>query len=103
MKRQLLYIMRCGNKYKFGISNNPKRRIKQLQTGCPYNIKLIFELVLDKDIKAVDVETQLHQHLKRYNVRGEWFSLTREHVLCIAKELLAVGQNQKFIFPKIDK
>ena len=97
---KLLYIMQCGDldHYKFGVSVNPQRRRKQLQTGCPFPIKLLFQLVLDEKIRASALETQIHQHLKRrYHMLGEWFCLEPDHVFRIAKTCLSVGQNKRFI------
>ena len=95
--RKLLYIMRCGTSslFKIGISTDPRRRCAQLQTGCPYVIKLVFELVMDTGVKARSVERVVHDHLKAKHAHGEWFSLEEHEVLRLAQSLLHVGQNKK--------
>ena len=96
---QLIYIMRNGdtNMYKIGISKNSNKRKKQLQTGNPNEIKVMFSCKIDPGIKAKDVELTIHHFLKENDkwIRGEWFSLTRDEVLSIAKILLNVGNNIK--------
>ena len=89
---QMLYIMRCGTAFKFGISNNPPKRVKQLQTGNAEPIDLIFQLVLDQGIAASDVEKILHKFLKKYRKCGEWFELSEDQVFTLAQTCLRVGQ-----------
>jgi hypothetical protein len=42
-----IYIMQCGNYIKIGVSDNPERRIKDLQTGNPFEIKLLLSVKND--------------------------------------------------------
>ena len=41
-----LYIIQSSNKgnFKIGRSKNPSKRLKQLQTGSPYKLKLVLVL-----------------------------------------------------------
>ena len=70
---------------KIGLSNNSKKRIKQLQTGCPYQINLakIYRTEL-----AAKVEKILHRHFRTrkvdqqdYNLTGEWFRLDIDQII----------------------
>ena len=94
-----VYIMRNGNKnkFKFGVSKHPKKRVKQLQTGNPNKIKILFICVIDPNVKPRDVETIIHNFLKENNkhVNGEWFELSEDNVFNIAKCMLCIGQNIK--------
>ena len=57
--------------YKIGISNNPNKRLKQLQTGNGESLKLIHSFKSNYPNK---LETALHNrysHLKKIN---EWFN-----------------------------
>jgi len=69
---QHLYIIQSDKTgaLKIGRSKNPKQRLKQLQTGSPYKLKLIL-IVEGKG----NIEKNLHERLKRYRQRrnGEWF------------------------------
>ena len=66
---------------KIGRSNNPKSRLKQLQTGNAYNLKLLY--VLEEVCPAM--EKHLHGICSRYHLQGEWFSkdVLDNHLLLI--------------------
>jgi len=68
-----LYIMQIEKTgaIKIGVSKNPEKRIKQLQTSCPYKIKMILRIE-----KRADLEKQLHDRLKKFRTtrsNQEWF------------------------------
>lgn len=54
---------------KIGRSVDPKRRLRTLQTGNGKTIRLIAVF----EGRGVE-ELYLHEHLKRWRVKGEWFS-----------------------------
>jgi hypothetical protein len=61
---------------KFGKARSVGRRLKELETACPYDLHII--AVADWPDGA---ETALHLHLRPVHQRGEWFKddpLTRE-------------------------
>lgn len=69
-----LYIMQSNNNgaFKVGISNNPKKRLSQLQTGSPFKLKII--LILEG---KSSLEKDLHSRLRSFRLgsfKGEWFS-----------------------------
>ena len=55
---------------KIGISKNPSNRLRQLQTGSPYKLKLL-AIVNGR----YDLERPLHKTLTPYKqaCKGEWF------------------------------
>ena len=58
---------------KIGFSTYPEDRMKQLQTGCP------FELELFGVIKgSVKEEKTLHRKYSKYRINGEWFKIDGE-------------------------
>lgn len=70
---------------KIGLSNNSKKRIKQIQTGCPYQINLV--KVFRSEI-AGKIEKILHRHFRtrkvdhqEYNLTGEWFQLDIDQII----------------------
>lgn len=81
MPSKHLYLMQADNSgaIKIGVSDNPEWRLKQLQTGCPFEIRLIavFE-------NQGHLEKPLHKKLKDYKInpltnkktRGEWFDFS---------------------------
>lgn len=79
-----IYLIHNGSAYKIGISKNPERRVKQLQTAAATKLSIyITYRVPDKIAKRL--ETQLHrmfwQSRARYN--GEWFLLSEAHLQTI--------------------
>lgn len=70
---------------KVGISKSSKKRVKNIQTGCPVEIEVryIFESKWPHK-----VEKSLHRQFNRYKndeysgmLKGEWFSLPVEEIL----------------------
>lgn len=55
---------------KIGFSEKPKERLKGIQTGCPYLLKIILLFEADKY-----TETRLHHKYSRYKINGEWFNI----------------------------
>lgn len=73
MARDDLYIiqMGCTGAFKVGRSNDVPRRLRELQTGCPYPLKV---LLVAKGL--AHLEKGIHRTLVSYRTRygkGEWF------------------------------
>ncbi len=80
-RNKILYLLviRDINVYKIGISVDVAKRIKTLQTGCPYKIEVL--KVYNSEI-ASKIEKILHRQYSakkidynEYNLKGEWFNL----------------------------
>lgn len=54
---------------KIGIAKDPMRRLRELQTGQPMELRLLWSV-------AGNYENDLHVHFAAYRMRGEWFDLT---------------------------
>lgn len=63
--------------YKIGISKNPKKRLKQLQTGSSSDLQLIDTY---KTSRYSIIEKSLHRIYSHGLKRGEWFDLNIEEV-----------------------
>ncbi len=64
--------------YKIGITkNDPKKRLKQLQTGNAGKFELVESFETKHDYK---METALHAHYQMRLVSGEWYVLSNEEV-----------------------
>jgi Meiotically up-regulated gene 113 len=73
-----------GNlRVKIGISDCIQRRIRQLQTGSPYKLKLMGWIKSDND-RAL--EKRLHQKYSSVNAHHEWFSLDASDVFVELKK-----------------
>lgn len=74
--------------YKIGVSSEPEKRLKSLQTANGALLELINKVSVDFGYK---VEKAIHNHFRSKKTMGEWFILTEEDVsnfstLCEAKE-----------------
>lgn len=82
-----LYLLKCGEHYKIGFSNTPKRRLKQFRTGSPLPVLLVHTI---KTAFYRQIEQQLHYKFAKKRVRGEWFTLDDADVEYI-KSLNSMG------------
>jgi len=73
-----IYLIRSSGLTKIGFSKNPWRRYKQLCTGSPNNMALVFTLYCEN---APAVERELHEIFKDRRVNGEWFRVSVDEVL----------------------
>lgn len=78
MSDTFVYVI--GSRYKddailkIGVSNDPEKRLKTLQTSNPFKLRL---LLLSKRFNKADAfkaEKMLHELMKDYRLNGEWFS-----------------------------
>jgi len=78
-----VYLMRCIEtdgtvSYKIGYTkNDPKKRIKQLQTGNKNEIDLIHKFWSEYSTR---LEATLHNNYAHYSENGEWFDLPKDIV-----------------------
>lgn len=90
-----IYIIHNGSAYKIGISKDPARRLKQLQTAAATKLSIYTTYAVPSKI-AKKLETQLHrmfwQSRARYN--GEWFVFTEAHLETIHQWLQPYLVNQ---------
>ena len=79
MKKDYLYII--GNDQGFikvGVSKNPERRVKQLQTGNEHKLTLLFTEEFECERKhLLHIEKEVHKALRRMSTKcvGEWFEI----------------------------
>jgi hypothetical protein len=66
--------------YKVGISLDPSKRLKALQTGHPCKLR-IHSIKETSSDKTKLLETVIHHHLKHYKTHGEWFNIPLEDVI----------------------
>jgi hypothetical protein len=66
--------------YKLGISKDPKKRLKSLQTGHPYPLQI--HHIEETHISMTKLlETTIHRHLKLHKTSGEWFNVELANLL----------------------
>lgn len=77
MRKYVYLIKGEQDNYKIGISLDPKKRLKQLQTGNSEKLKLVESILCDN---FQQVEIGMHNGFSFFNKIGEWFILTEEDV-----------------------
>jgi hypothetical protein len=59
--------------YKIGVSQSPKRRIKDLASATPFIVDILY---LNSHENAFDLEDEIHLNIKKNYIRHEWFRLS---------------------------
>ena len=87
--------------YKIGISKNPAKRIKNLQTGCPYELSL---LNVFKSNFPHQLEKAIHKKYLSYKknidqdeISGEWFNLPFNCVVNFLEECESIENNFRIL------
>ena len=80
MRTTYIYIIESANDtFKVGISKDPIKRIKQLQTGNHNKLSIYQSYEIDSLQRALIIEKLLHQRLPGKKI-GEWFIMDKEMV-----------------------
>jgi hypothetical protein len=77
----------CTGPVKLGLSNDPDRRVRQLQTGHAEELHVFYRQPVEQD-KVHLYERMLHRDNRHHRLRGEWFNMTVEHAICYVKLVL---------------
>lgn len=80
-----LYILKCSDFIKVGVSNNPDKRINSINAHNPLNTILLFSFCYDKKKNAFLIEKKIHAKLKLINKhhKYEWFTYDEESMNAI--------------------
>lgn len=68
-----VYVFKCNEYYKIGVSKNVEKRLQQLNTQRPYEVCLIYKSSLIED--PYKVKKQLHKMFEDKRISQEWFEL----------------------------
>ena len=82
-----IYIVKCHQFYKIGITFDVDKRINFLQCGNPYPIEIIY-LVRCPEVRLV--EQSIHQCFIDKKIRGEWFILNDKDIEDIKETIIGV-------------
>ena len=63
-----LYFIRVGDYFKIGVSNNVRRRVRDIESQCPYPVELIYH-----GVGEAQDEELWHKVFEHRHHRGEWF------------------------------
>ena len=72
--KHYVYVV-CSTEYYFkvGVAKNPTRRLTELQTGNPEELRLDALVLCPNEKAAYALEILLHEKFSRRRVRNEWF------------------------------
>lgn len=72
----VVYFVRAGNKgaIKIGVARDVKKRLATMQTGNPFELKVIALIPCSGVQQAFDTERRIHNLFKAKRIRGEWFA-----------------------------
>lgn len=73
---------------KIGIAGNVAKRVRGIQTSCPYQIKIVHTFAFPERDMAREIERCFHEVQQEHRTVGEWFHLNpiialQLMVLCI--------------------
>lgn len=75
MATYLYAIGREAGPVKIGVSDNPKGRLAEFQTACPFKIELLHAEVCESRASAFLDEAWAHRSLQEHRLWGEWFDI----------------------------
>lgn len=58
---------------KIGKSNDMTQRLKELQTGNPYKLRILLTIGMNSETEAFMLEEELHRKFAKARLEGEWF------------------------------
>lgn len=65
---------------KFGYSNDPHKRLKQLQTGNIHTLTLLHTIPVPKQQVKI-LESKLHKEINYKKIKGEWFNIDNDQAI----------------------
>lgn len=74
-----VYVIQCNEFYKIGVARNLAKRLNEMQTGNPYELRVVLSIEV-RGGSSFDTERFLHTKFQAYRVRREWFQLPPEAV-----------------------
>jgi hypothetical protein len=83
-RTKFIYVIQAGEFVKIGVATDVAKRIQELQTGCPYNLKLVVAVPCKN---AYASERSVHDRLQAFHTRGEWFRASRSEIDAALSEL----------------
>lgn len=91
-----IYFIKAGKYLKIGISEDPEKRLSQLQTGSPLELSLIDKVKVRSESEAKAIESAMHIHFRGKRIKGEWFKgVTSSKATRICREIVSDGKERK--------
>ena len=97
-----VYFIRAGIYTKIGVAKNVERRLKQIQTGNPLELKLECAIKTDSNAEAYQLESDLHAAFMSKHKHGEWFFLRHSQINKFIKKYSADPSNKNPVLEGCD-
>ena len=94
-----IYIIGGDDDYhKVGIARSPQKRLKTLQCGCPFNVRILYQRECD-EAKALRIERSAHTILKEHNTAREWFKCSLKVAVHAVEQAISASCESSVISP----
>jgi hypothetical protein len=101
----VLYLIRCRSRtesyVKIGRTCSLRRRLSNIQTGCPHPIDVAFVITSEYPEEVVGLERLLHKMLRPHRMRAEWYLVSQEFLRALDALLRKVNRGG-FSFDEIN-
>lgn len=86
---------------KIGYSKYPEKRLKQLQTGHPEELRLYyFQSVSSENVKLM--EQAIHSTNRHKKIKGEWFNMTADDAIVeVQHAIIRYSENMAMLRQKL--
>ena len=106
INHKYIYVMQVNANgsylHKVGISVNPKQRVNEVSTGCPFPVKVVYQS--DYVCKsAAHKEKMIHKILEQYHSNGEWYCCSLDTVLDAVKSLSEDFEFRDYIKKQVNR
>lgn len=72
-----VYLIRSGERYKIGVSRNPRQRQQTLARQSPFPLEHVHEV---QSLRYREIEAELHRVFSMERVHGEWFDFLEDEI-----------------------
>lgn len=96
MVMNCVYFITDGEFIKIGIASDLDRRLSQLQTGNPRELRVLYIIECHDMSEARSLETYLHQRLRDCCVLNEWFTFDRDAIMAAVN---SAGYRLRYMSP----
>lgn len=91
-----IYFIKAGKYLKIGMSDDPEKRLTQLQTGSPLELVLSDKVKVRSESEAKAVESAMHIHFRDNRIKGEWFrGVSSGKAAKVCREMVSGGKERK--------
>ena len=87
---KFIYVIAFNNKFsKIGVASDVGRRREHLQTGCPFELKVLTTFLLKNSKIAFEMEAEIHSRLAIFQTSGEWFEIPPTEAAKAIEEMIS--------------